>query len=292
MEYGARILLCLAVLVSASGCATLGRKPVPDHIISARQLMLRGADAVQRSRWQEAEYLFAEAVELAPLDEKARGLYAESLWNRGARGSAVEHMEECVRLSAGDPVRLVRLGEMYLEQGELDKSGVAAAQAIRGDRSLAGAYALRGDVLTARGQLDDALDRYHEALNIQNDFPHVQMAIANIYHRQRRPHRALATLDRLEQRLTTEKAPYELFYLRALAQNSIGRHEAAIDAFRRCAELQPHNPDPLLRLAETHRAAGRVGDAMVAVSAALRLAPHNTGAQRLSAQLATERMRF
>ncbi len=270
----------------ATGCAISGRKPVPDHVLSARQKVLRGADAMQRSKFREAENLFAEAIESSPLEERAHAMYAETLWRRGEHEEALKHLKESVRLSAGDPTRLVTLGTMLLQQGSLDEAGTAAATAIQTDRSLASAYALRGDVLSARGRLDDAMDRYNEALNIQNHYPQVQMAIAGIYQRQRRPQRALATLSLLEQQLTPDLSPHGLYHLRALAQTSIGRHRAASVSYRRCAELQPNNPNILVRLAESQQAAGNLSGARMTLEAALLMAPNHAQAIQINRRLA------
>jgi Tfp pilus assembly protein PilF len=288
---GLPVLTAVAIVSFAitltSGCALSGRKPVPDHVLSARQKVLRGADAMQRSKWQEAEMLFAEAIESSPLEERAHAMYAETLWRRGEREEAIKHLEESVRLSAGDPNRLITLGEMQLQQNRLEEAGKAAATAIQTDRNLARAYALRGDVLSARGRLGDAMDRYNEALNIQSHYPQVQMAIAGIYQRQSRPHRALATLSLLEQQLTPDLSPYDLYQMRALAHTSLGRHRAAAVSYRRCAELQPNNPNVLVRLAESQQAAGDESSAKMAVEAALLIAPNHPQANQFIRRLAS-----
>ena len=99
---------------------------------------------------RHAETLFAAAILKCPSDERARSGYAESLWQRGAREQAIEHMEEAVRLSVHDAQRLVRLGQMYGATGDLARAGHCADQAIGVSPELASAWALRGHVQRER----------------------------------------------------------------------------------------------------------------------------------------------
>src|SRR5262245_12501017 len=142
-----RVLLIAAAVFLPTGCRVLRRQQVSDEsIAAARQLSLQGLDAQQRGQWERAETLFAAAILKCPSDERARSGYAESLWQRGAREQALEHMEEAARLSAHDAHRLVRLGQMYGAMGNLARAGHWAELAIGVNPELASAWALRGHV--------------------------------------------------------------------------------------------------------------------------------------------------
>ena len=141
-------LALLALLTSlCHGCATLRPAPVAENIVTARQLSLRGMDAMQHGQMEEAEAMFAMAIETNRSDERARACYAELLWRRGLHEEAIGHMQDCVRLSGGDPERQVRLGEMYLESGDLDGAWRQSEEAIRTQSCLACAWGLRADIL-------------------------------------------------------------------------------------------------------------------------------------------------
>ena len=61
------------------GCASLWKSPVGENVVSARQLSLRGVDAMQREEWDEAESLFRKALRACPTDERAHRCFAEIL---------------------------------------------------------------------------------------------------------------------------------------------------------------------------------------------------------------------
>ena len=145
-----------------------------------------GINAAQQGQWREAEVFFSRACEMCPLDEQIRYHYAETLWQLGSLQPAVAHMEEAVRLSGGNAELVVRLGDMYLASGDLQRAALQAELAIQTNRQLASAWALRGDVLREMGHDEEALASYHRAMSYQSHYPRVQLATADIYGRQKR----------------------------------------------------------------------------------------------------------
>ena len=87
------LLGAVVSLAAISGCACLHRDKVDANVVSARQLSLRGIDAMQRDQWNDAETLFAEALRKNPADERAHQHFAELLWRRGQQQVAIRHQE-------------------------------------------------------------------------------------------------------------------------------------------------------------------------------------------------------
>lgn len=275
----------LAMLAPLTGCATLHRKPVSDSVVSARQLTREGSAAAESGRWEEAEQIFAQAIEKSPLVERAHAMYAEALWRRGATEKALKHMRESVRLSGGDPTRLVRLGELRLGLGDLTGASQDAEKAIAADPTLAAAYALRGEIAVRLGRDQDALTSFHRALNFQKHYPTVQMAVANVYRRQNRPLRALATLTSLRDQFPPDEAPADVLYLQGITQKDLGRNIEAVQTLRSCAAKAPQNPDVMLHLAEAQWRAGDWIGARYLADQALALNPRHHAGHQLKAQL-------
>lgn len=219
--------IVLIGLLTASGCRVWRRPPVGEALAGARQLSLRGAESLQQEKWSDAETYFSEALKESGMDERAHWGYAETMWKKGDRVLATQHMEEAVRLSGGNPDLTVRLGQMLLEQGRLDEAAKRATSALDTNRRHPGAWALQGDVLVAWQQWDKALAAYHRALIYQPDFPAVQMAVAELYYRTHRPQRALATLDRLGDEHPLERMPVRAQWLRAESLANLGRTREA-----------------------------------------------------------------
>jgi tetratricopeptide (TPR) repeat protein len=136
----------IAALVGTScGCRGIVQRKSNSELVAARQLSLKGADALQRSRQQDAEMLFSEALRRSPIDERAHWGYASTLWSRGDRQRAMEHMKEALRLSGKNPEYAIRLGEMNLEMGDRKSASEAAKSVLSANRNHAEAWALLGD---------------------------------------------------------------------------------------------------------------------------------------------------
>lgn len=280
------LLLSLTVLLAAgSGCRTLrGKKESDETIALTRQLALQGKAAQQKGQWDKAEAHFAEAVKLAPNDERAHCGYAESLWRRGAQEQAVTHMVEAVKLSGNDPERLVQLGQMYLTLNNLPAAMRQADKAIAANKHLASGWALRADVQRVNGQREEALAAYHRALSFQPHYPEVQVAVADLYNQSQRPQRALATLQSLADQFPPGSVPPDVLFRQGLVLKQLGRPQDAAECLAAAAQRQP-SPDLLYELAQTRLLAGDVGNATAAVNGALQLDPAHASALQLRSEL-------
>jgi tetratricopeptide (TPR) repeat protein len=275
------IVSCLAV----TGCTCLRRDKVDANVVSARQLSLRGVDAMRHDRWEDAEGLFADALRKNPADERAHQHLASVLWRRGEHRTAIQHQRESVRLSGGDPALLVELGEMCLKQGDLAEASRCAEDAIEANNQLSTAWALRGDIHRWRAEPNEAVESYHRALNYQPHYPHVQMALADLYRRAERPRRALATLESLASHYSPESVPLEVEHQRGLSLKSLGRFQDAVEVLTRAAQRGEPSPDLLCDLSEAQFLAGYTASARLALQAALAASPQHPAALRLKDKL-------
>ncbi|TWT82970.1 Tetratricopeptide repeat protein [Planctomycetes bacterium CA13] len=184
-------------------------------------------------------------------------------------------MEQAVRLSANDPKRVQRLGQMYLDVGRLEEAQQQSEIALAAARGSADVWALRGDCLLAANQLSDALAAYHRALAIQPDYPELQLQAAEIYHMQERHGRLLATLDRLQDGLGPEATPARADILQGIAMREVGRLDEAKRSFIRAAGKDPNDATPHLELASLSLEHGNVDQAKTSLATALMLNPNS-----------------
>ena len=112
------VLLAAMCMSSLSGCVALRRDTGSEDVITARQMSLRGFDSLRRGKLEDAEAWFANSIETNPVDDEAHEQYAELLWQRNLRSDAIQHLEKAVKLSGGNGRLVVRLGEMYLAEGD------------------------------------------------------------------------------------------------------------------------------------------------------------------------------
>jgi tetratricopeptide (TPR) repeat protein len=285
-------LLALGTTFGLAGCATLNRNPVPDNVVTARQYSLNGLDAMQRNEWRKAEGLFAKAIDAYPADERAHQQYAEALWHRDARDRAIGHLERSVALSGGDPHRRVRLGEMYLAEGQIDEAWKQVEAAIESQRKLASAWALRGDILRKQGRLELAIADYHRALSNQPQYAHVQLSTAAVYRELNRPRRALSTLEVLATQYPPTEVPQEVLLQQGLALRAMDRYEDAIITLAAAARRGEPSLEVLYHLSEAQLAAGDTANARLAARHALTLAPHNQQLQQLDRRINAQQQRM
>jgi len=236
---------------------------------------------MQCGRWNEAESLFATAVETNPADERAHHHLSEILWRRGLQEQAIWHMEESVRLSGGHPQRLVELGELYLQRGDLDRAWQQAEAAIRAQRKLAAAWALRGDIFRRRQRLDEAMTSYHRALTYQSHYPHVQVALAEIYGEKDRPRRSLATLELLAEQYGPAQTPTNILALQGVALKSLSRHDDAVEVLARARDRGNASANLLFELSEAQWLAGDAASAGLTVHTALARDPSHEPSRQL-----------
>ena len=284
---GGRAVLCCSLLLGwGVGCRALRCTEANDAALAAaRRQSLQALDAQQRGQWDQAETLFAAAVEQCPADERARHGYAHSLWRRGAQDEAIAHMEEAVRLSGNDPQRLVELGGMYLHRGQLQGAAEQADRAIAADPQLASAWVLRGQSQLARGRREDALASLHRALSLCANYPEAQLAIAAIYTQQSRPQRALATLQALDDLYRPDQLPAEVLIQEAFAYRSLGRHQDSAMMLALATERGNASAELYYELARSQSLAGNAYAARVAVEAALSRDPTHAASQALAHEL-------
>jgi len=274
----------LAVLVS--GCSWLPKRAPETNITTAsRQLNQRGMAASQRGDWDSAELLFADATSLSPDDFHGWSNYAEALWQRGEKSQATKAMARAVELSRREPGLLVKLGEMYLAQEDLNNASYCADSAIQANPKLADAWALRGDVVTATGDLDEALASYHRALSYRPNYPRVQLETAEIYRRLGRAQRSLSTLRSLAQQYPHGEEPPRVLVLQGLALTSLNRHDEAVEVLTTAARRGQPSAEVFYHLAQAEKQAGRMTGAYWATRQALAIDAGHAASQQLMAEL-------
>jgi tetratricopeptide (TPR) repeat protein len=277
--------MCLPWLIFG-GCRTLQRSLPDGHLVRARQLSLRGADLLRRSRLHDAETLFAEALQHCPTDERAHWGYATILWEKGQPQAAIGHMREAIRLSGSNPEYVVRLGQMYLAEGNAAAAEEQARQVLKSHRDRADAWALLGDSQFRQEAPHAAMESYHRALLLQPDYPQVQLAVAETYRVIGRPNRALATLDRMVDIRPSQCHTGETQLLRAQALIDLGRREEALTALRAVGDSLPiDQPDRQLQLAYGYFQVGELVDARMSLGKILQAYPDRAEALALQSRL-------
>jgi len=286
------MLMFMCGVAHVGGCASLHKDTISEDVIMARQMSLRGFDSLEHGNMEDAEAWFANAIETNPVDERAHVQYAELLWRRDLRDDAIKHLEQSVKLSGGDPNLVVRLGELYLAQGDAVRAWQQAERAIEANRQLPCAWALRGDVRRFEGNLQEALAEYHRSLSFEGHCPHVQLALAAIYREQNRPRRALSTLDALASHYPPDEMPQDLLLEQGLALKALGRHENAATLLAQATQRGEPSTELLFHLAEAQLLSGDTTNARLALVAALAQEPTHGPSNQLKGKIDEQQQRM
>jgi len=250
---------------------------------------MRGEESIRLGKWDDAEKLFDQAIQVYNADERAHSMYAEALWRRGERVEAISHLEKAVTLSGGVAPLQVRLGEMYLASSDLGSARFWAEKAVETNQNLPAAWALLGNVNQRAGKTSIALANYHRALSYQEHYPEVQMAVAGLYRKSGRPQRMLATLQRLLENYPQSEQPIEALAELGDAYTQLGRHQNAVQTLLTVAQRTPGDANAMVRLSEAQLRAGDPVNAQVALQQALSINPQHRAALALQPRIESSR---
>jgi len=264
--------LTLAPLLA--GCRLPGHEgPVSESLATCRQLSQQGIAALERGERQNAEALLDKAVKACPLDPEARRHYAEALWQRGAQQKAVAQLAEAARQASDDATLQVRLAEMYLAMGQTEAARRHAEQAVNLNPRLAGPWAIRGRVMRAVGQPQEALADCHRALRYAPDDRRILLEVAELYRQLNQPDRALQTLQTVADTYSPGEESPEVLHLTGMAYMALGRYDEAVESLAAAATRGKPSTDIFYRLGEAQWLAGRADEAAATAQQALALMP-------------------
>lgn len=280
------------LLVAVCGCRLPGGDgPVSQSLVTCRQLSRQGVAELERGRWSQAEALLTQAVDSCPADPDARAHLAEALWHRGARAEALAQLAQAAELAPDNAALRVRLAEMHLAEGDLAAAGRSAEAAIDLDPKLSSAWAVRGEVLNARGLPRQALADYHRALGYAPDSQSLKFQVAELYRRLNEPQKALAMLQNLAETYSPGEEPQQVLYLQGLALMALSRYDGACDVLGSAALRARPTPDILYHLAEAELLAGRTQNAVRTIQQAIAMNPEHEPSRALLGRIKVAQQR-
>jgi len=179
-----------------------------------------------------------------------------------------------------------RLGEVYFAKGMLDEAyeqvskAIDIAESLRAQmaESLAMYYANRGTILATQGKLDDAMEQFQHALKVN---PRDVLALFNLGRARFDKDDYMDAKDLFERLVdVTPEDPIAWFqlgkvYEKLELRNISDLHtiDAAIMAYRRVLELDPHNLEAAFALMEIHLNMRKPDEAIQVLEAAVQNNP-------------------
>lgn len=285
-HHSLQLLFAAGFLIAGqAGCLWRREAAVSPSTIVSRQLCRQAIAAMERNQWDDAEPLLAKAVDVCPEAADARFKYADLLWRRNERATALREMAEATRLAPDDALLHVAYGEMQLALGNVEAAAKEADLALDMQPQLAGAWALRGRLMARTGKHREALSDLHRAEGLDPENVLYQLEIADLYLDLREPDRALTALQGLSGRWSVQEEPIMVLVLKGRAYSAMGRFEDAADNYLLASSRGASDSQTLFLLAEAQLQAGRPGEAVAAAHKALVLDPQHAASRQLLAQL-------
>jgi predicted O-linked N-acetylglucosamine transferase (SPINDLY family) len=226
-------------------------------------------------RYQDAESVCRQILEMRPNDPKALHVLALAIWPLGKRQAAAEAIQTAAYADPRSWELSTTLGIMLGALGRHEQAIAALRQAITIRPNSAESHFNLGNALNSAGKVPDALAAFRQALVIQENFVPAYINMATILRGLGRVHEAVAALRRAVQ-IQADSA--DAWYNLGNALRAIGKWDEAIAAYRKSAELRPNFASTWLNLGTTFLNIGAMDDALAAVQRAVSLDPANAGA--------------
>ena len=150
---------------------------------NAMSLAAAGEASLQMGKPAAAETYYARAAAAAPDDQRTRTALAMAQLAKGDVGPAFAQLES-LATNSKDGYADAALVSARLERRDLELALAAVDNMVRKSPNNAGAYRLRGQVLTAKGDLSGARQAFEKALSIEPRLFSVVVALADLDLRQ------------------------------------------------------------------------------------------------------------
>lgn len=215
-----------------------------------------------------------QAIESRPGDPILREHLASNYLKQGKTSEAVDQLMQASRMSGNDNAAiLVRIGQIYLENGQWILAEQFAKQALSTDRQLADAWVLQADVDFAKGNLNDALLNFQRALSLQPEMPDVQIKVAEIHRLSGRNLRAFSTIEQMLSKLPTDQQPEQALLLAGQLLIDMQQSAQAIEKLQLAINRADASVESFVMMAGAQKSLGRTVDAQSTLLAASRKFP-------------------
>ncbi|MDY6938608.1 MAG: tetratricopeptide repeat protein [Cyanobacteriota bacterium] len=193
--------------------------------------------------------------------------------------------------SSSPALRLFEQAELRFDRREFDAAFRICQEALKVDGNFAPASKLMGNILLARGQVEEAQKYYVRAIELKPNYGEAYANLGSLAARQKDWKSSIAYYQKaiaLQPDLTVAH--------RNLAKvwQKLGKNAEAIDSLYSAYELDPqgYKPEEHLNLGNTLFEQGQLSQAIACYQRALKLNPHLVGAYQNLAEALTRQGRF
>jgi len=295
-QLAAFVTLVAIVLSSLTGCRLFSPRITLETLTTAAEIERRGDQLYKSGQYNAAADRFEEAAAMVSSDQLVRRKLADTYWAENRYNAAIAVMRTAIKLA--NPVFdrelrqewFVRLAEMYLDVGNVDRALHWVDRAIEENPQMLSARVVRGNVFERVQSYKAALEDYHYALSLMAEEPsaervRIEIEVARIYSHQQRPHRVLAMTSAIDPRTLQPTQAVDVHLIRATALRDRQRFADAVRELQRILVLDANHAQAHFVLASTYWQQGDFVRAQSSLAEVFRLNPQHPAALRLQQQM-------
>ncbi|MFP6588813.1 MAG: tetratricopeptide repeat protein [Pirellulaceae bacterium] len=294
------LTLVAIVLSSLTGCRLFSPRVTLETLTTAAEIERRGDQLYKSGQYKAAADRFEEAAAMVTSDQLVRRKLADTYWAENRYNAAIAAMRTAIKLA--NPVFdreirqewFVRLAEMYLDVGNVDRALHWVDRAIEENPQMLPARIVRGSIFARVQSYNAALEDYHYALSLMAEESsaervRVEIEVARIYSQQQRPHRVLAMTSAIDPRTLQPTQAIDVHLIRAMALRDRQRFADAVRELQQILVLDANHAQAHFVLASTYWQQGDIVRAQSSLAEVFRLNPNHPAALRLQQQMAPSR---
>jgi len=294
------VTLVAIVLSSLTGCRLFSPRVTLETLTTAAEIERRGDQLYKSGQYKAATDRFEEAAAMVTSDQLVRRKLADTYWAENRYNAAIAAMRTAIKLA--NPVFdreirqewFVRLAEMYLDVGNVDRALHWVDRAIEENPQMLPARVVRGSIFARVQSYNAALEDYHYALSLMAEESsaervRVEIEVARIYSQQQRPHRVLAMTSAIDPRTLQPTQAIDVHLIRAMALRDRQRFADAVRELQQILVLDANHAQAHFVLASTYWQQGEIVRAQSSLAEVFRLNPNHPAALRLQQQMAPSR---
>ncbi len=294
------VSLVAIVLSSLTGCRLFSPRVTLETLTTAAEIERRGDQLYKSGEYKAAADRFEEAAAMVTSDQLVRRKLADTYWAENRYNAAIASMRTAIKLA--NPVFdreirqewFVRLAEMYLDVGNVDRALHWVDRAIEENPQMLPARIVRGSIFARVQSYKAALEDYHYALSLMAEETsaervRVEIEVARIYSQEQRPHRVLAMTSAIDPRTLQPTQAIDVHLIRAMALRDRQRFADAVRELQQILVLDANHAQAHFVLASTYWQQGDIVRAQSSLAEVFRLNPNHPAALRLQQQMTPSR---
>jgi predicted O-linked N-acetylglucosamine transferase (SPINDLY family) len=224
-----------------------------------KQLLREALDCHRKGSWRKAEPLYQQILDEEPDQPDTLHLLGVLKNQLGDPAAAADLIRQAIALQPHRVEYHNSLANALRAQGDLRRAAATYEHALSLDPRSVEVLTNLGALLEHAGNLEDATLCYLRALEIKPDYGDAHFTLANLL-------KKVGNFAQAVQHYEQAIAPGGEYSAEALnnlgtALRQLGRHDEAVESFRRTIELRPRSLEAHLNLADALEAAGCLEEA-------------------------------